>query len=47
MFVDYGNSYDKNTSLNTFRGFSYEYEINSGERKFYIQEIEVYQILFK
>ena len=32
---------------NCFEGFNSDYEINNGESNFYLQEIEVFQILFK
>ena len=47
MFADGGYIEDKSECYLAFKGFLKNYEINSGEKKFYIQEIEVYQILFK
>ena len=47
MFEEGGYTKENSSCGKRFDGFSKDYEINNGDGKFYIQEIEVYQILYK
>ncbi len=44
MFEEKG--YTCKSLLSLFEGITSDYELNNGEEYFYIQEIEVYQVLF-
>ncbi len=44
MFEEKGNTC--NISQSVFEGITSDYELNNGKQYFYIQEIEVYQVLF-
>ena len=44
MFEEKGHTC--NASESVFEGITFDYELNNGEKYFYIQEIEVYQVLF-
>ena len=44
MLVD--KSYTCLISESYFEGMKIDYELNSGKKYFYIQEIEIYQVLF-
>ena len=47
MFEDGGYLESKSYCQNRLEGISSEYEFNNGEKNFYLQEIEAYQILFQ
>ena len=47
MFEEGGYTKENSSCGKRFDGFSKDYKINNGDGKFYIQEIEVYQILYK
>ena len=40
------NSITCETKFSRFDGMTVDYELNNGDRRFYIQEIEIYQILY-
>ena len=46
ILSDKFNCPDKNSLNSYFEGFTEEYELNCGEKDFYIKKFEVYQLEF-
>jgi hypothetical protein len=44
MFEEEGHT--SLVSQSNYEGITLDYELNNGEQSFYIQEIEIYQVLF-